>query len=114
MISDLDPTGDVCSNGKTALMKGLNVGDMMNARGITWGWFEGGFDLTQTNANGTDRLRPHHDLGRDPRQDRRLRSRTISRSSTTRPRRTRRTQRPLSVRGDRHLAGRRREPPVRL
>ena len=53
MISDLDPTGDVCSHGKTALMIGRNIGDMMNAKGITWGWFEGGFDLTAKNANGT-------------------------------------------------------------
>ncbi|WP_102223745.1 phospholipase C [Acidimangrovimonas sediminis] len=55
MISDLDPTDDVCSNPKypTALMGGKNIGDMLNARDITWGWFEGGFDLSQTNANGT-------------------------------------------------------------
>ncbi|GHD99413.1 phospholipase C [Defluviimonas sp. 20V17] len=53
MISDLDPTGDVCSHGKTALMTGRNIGDMLNARGITWGWFEGGFDLSVTNPNGT-------------------------------------------------------------
>ncbi|WP_127900993.1 phospholipase C [Solirhodobacter olei] len=55
MISDLDPTGDVCSNPKypTALMTGKNIGDMLNARHITWGWFEGGFDLGMKNANGT-------------------------------------------------------------
>lgn len=53
MISDLDPTGDVCSKGKTALMTGRNIGDMLNARGITWGWFEGGFDLTATNVDGS-------------------------------------------------------------
>jgi phospholipase C len=46
MISDLDPTGDVCSKGKTALMAGRNIGD-------TWGFFAGGFDLTATNADGT-------------------------------------------------------------
>ena len=55
MISDLDPTGDLCSNPKypTALMIGRNIGDMLNDRGITWGFFEGGFDLTATNADGT-------------------------------------------------------------
>ncbi len=55
MISDLDPTGDVCSNPKypTALMAGKNIGDLLNAKGITWGFFEGGFDLTATNANGS-------------------------------------------------------------
>ncbi|MGV8985152.1 MAG: phospholipase C [Cypionkella sp.] len=55
MISDLDPTGDVCSNPKypTALMVGRNIGDLLNAKDISWGFFEGGFDLTQTNADGT-------------------------------------------------------------
>ncbi|MBI1171952.1 phospholipase [bacterium] len=55
MISDLDPTGDVCSNPKypTALMVGRNIGDLLNDKGVTWGFFEGGFDLTQTNADGS-------------------------------------------------------------
>ena len=34
-------------------MTGRNIGDMLNQKGITWGWFEGGFDLTVTNPNGT-------------------------------------------------------------
>jgi phospholipase C len=34
-------------------MSGKNIGDLLNAAGITWGFFEGGFDLTITNANGT-------------------------------------------------------------
>jgi hypothetical protein len=34
-------------------MAGKNIGDLLNTRGITWGWFEGGFDLTITNPNGT-------------------------------------------------------------
>ncbi|QPZ92798.1 phospholipase C [Thioclava electrotropha] len=55
MISDLDPTGDVCSNPKypTTLMGGKNIGDLLNAKNVTWGWFEGGFDLTAVNGNGT-------------------------------------------------------------
>ena len=53
MISDLDPTGDACSKGETALMTGRNIGDLMNDRGITWGWFEGGFDLSAKNADGS-------------------------------------------------------------
>ena len=27
-------------------MSGSNIGDLLNARGITWGWFEGGFAPT--------------------------------------------------------------------
>ncbi len=54
-ISDADPTGDVCSTttGETFQMSGKNIGDLLNAAGVSWGFFEGGFDLTQTNSNGT-------------------------------------------------------------
>ena len=34
-------------------MSGTNIGDLLNAAGISWGFFEGGFDLTLKNANGT-------------------------------------------------------------
>jgi phospholipase C len=34
-------------------MQGKNVGDLLNAKNISWGWFEGGFDLSATNTNGT-------------------------------------------------------------
>jgi phospholipase C len=58
LISDADPIGDVCSTttGAQVQFGGQNIGDLLNARGVTWGWFEGGFDLvgtTQTNPNGS-------------------------------------------------------------
>ncbi|HLK91910.1 MAG TPA: alkaline phosphatase family protein [Polyangia bacterium] len=54
MIGDTDPLGDVCStSGDQNNFAGKNIGDLLNAKGLTWGWFEGGFDLTVTNANGT-------------------------------------------------------------
>jgi len=55
MIGDGDPYLDVCSNPGVdqATIAGRNIGDMLNARGITWGFFEGGFDLTVVNPNGT-------------------------------------------------------------
>ncbi len=54
MIGDIDPANDLCSSKTaTAHMTGKNIGDLLNNAGITWGWFEGGFDLTLTNANGT-------------------------------------------------------------
>ncbi len=34
-------------------MTGHNIGDLLDDAGVTWGWFQGGFDLTVTNANGT-------------------------------------------------------------
>ncbi len=54
-IGDADPYGDVCSTttGDTIQMHGQNIGDLLNAKGISWGWFEGGFDLTLKNANGS-------------------------------------------------------------
>ena len=55
LISDADPVGDVCSTttGAQLAMSGQNIGDLLNSRGISWGFFEGGFDLTVKNANGT-------------------------------------------------------------
>lgn len=55
MIGDADPTGDVCSSSTRAQgqMAGQSIGDLLNAAGITWGTFMGGFDLTITNPNGT-------------------------------------------------------------
>jgi len=54
-ISDADPAGDVCSTttGETFGMSGKNVGDLLNAAGVSWGFFEGGFNLTVTNPNGS-------------------------------------------------------------
>jgi phospholipase C len=54
LVGDADPTGDICSSTTQSVdMSGKNVGDLLNAKGLTWGWFEGGFDLTVTNSNGT-------------------------------------------------------------
>jgi phospholipase C len=52
---DADPAGDVCSTttGETFGMSGQNIGDLLNAKGISWGFFEGGFNLSLTNANGS-------------------------------------------------------------
>lgn len=43
VISDVRPAYDDCSKGRTASMGGKNVGDLLNAKNITWGWFNGGF-----------------------------------------------------------------------
>jgi phospholipase C len=34
-------------------MTGRNIGDLLNARNITWGFFEGGFNLQTVNPNGS-------------------------------------------------------------
>jgi phospholipase C len=51
LVGDLDPTGDVCSGSPTVQMGGQNIGDLLNAKGISWGSFMGGFDLTITNPS---------------------------------------------------------------
>jgi phospholipase C len=48
MIGDVNPAFDDCSNGETASLSGQNVGDLLNAHGVTWGWFQGGFAPTST------------------------------------------------------------------
>jgi phospholipase C len=55
LISDADPTGDVCSSSSTVAMTngGKNIGDLLNSAGVTWGWFQGGFNLSIMNSNGT-------------------------------------------------------------
>jgi phospholipase C len=48
MIGDPDPYYDDCSDPSSAQVSftGRNIGDLLNAKGITWGWFEGGFKPT--------------------------------------------------------------------
>ena len=51
-IGDTDPAYDACSSttGQTISMSGKNIGNLLNAKGITWGWFEGGFAPTSTSG----------------------------------------------------------------
>ena len=48
VTGDPDPAWDDCSNTKypLAAMQGTNIGDLLNARQVTWGWFQGGFRPT--------------------------------------------------------------------
>jgi phospholipase C len=50
-INDADPANDVCSSTTEYFsMSGKNIGDLLNAAGISWGFFEGGFNLSLTNT----------------------------------------------------------------
>ena len=66
LYDDLDPYYDKASSGTTIAMSGKNVGDLLNAKNVTWGWFEGGFrdpSSQHTNIAGqkvTD-YSPHHE-----------------------------------------------------
>jgi len=55
VINDPDPAFDKCSNPKkaTAALTGKNVGDLLTDKGVSWGWFQGGFgDCTATSEVG--------------------------------------------------------------
>ncbi|MGY4304804.1 phospholipase C [Bradyrhizobium sp. USDA 4369] len=54
VMGDPDPHLDKCSGTDTVEMQGKNIGDLLNAKGISWGWFQGGFDLTLTNGGNTN------------------------------------------------------------
>ena len=53
LVGDLDPTGDVCSKGATVQLGGRSIADLLTAKGVSWGSFMGGFDLTMKNADGS-------------------------------------------------------------
>jgi phospholipase C len=54
VVNDPDPTFDDCSNhyAHVSMKYGKNVGDLLNANGVTWGWFEGGFRPTSWDVDG--------------------------------------------------------------
>jgi len=49
VINDPDPVYDDCSNNSGAAannlagLDGKNIGELLNAKGVSWGWFQGGF-----------------------------------------------------------------------
>jgi len=49
------PAFDDCAQatGTLVALTGLNVGDLLNAKGITWGYFQGGFAPTSRNPDGS-------------------------------------------------------------
>ena len=57
IYGDIDPYYDQCSDSShtstspVGIMTGENIGNLLNAKGVTWGWFQGGFAPTGT-ANG--------------------------------------------------------------
>jgi phospholipase C len=75
VIGDPDPYWDDCGSFHPTKMTGKNVGDLLNAKGITWGWFQGGFKptsvvsgkavcgATQLNIGGISigSYNPHHE-----------------------------------------------------
>ncbi|HVW42907.1 MAG TPA: alkaline phosphatase family protein [Amycolatopsis sp.] len=52
VINDPDPAYDDCSNPAyaQASMSGKNIGNLLNAKHVTWGWFQGGFAPSKRNG----------------------------------------------------------------
>jgi phospholipase C len=69
MTGDVDPYYDTCSDGNHAstgalgVMTGPNVGDLLNTGHATWGWFQGGFAPTSTDATGAICGATHTNIG---------------------------------------------------
>jgi phospholipase C len=58
-----DPSLDDCTLAppRTYItMAGKHIGDLLNAKNLTWGWFQGGFKPTSTTSNGTAVCGAHH------------------------------------------------------
>jgi phospholipase C len=55
LYGDDDGFNDVCSTttGTTVQFSGKNIGDLLNGISAWWGWFQGGFNLSAVNPNGT-------------------------------------------------------------
>ncbi|MCG7203231.1 phospholipase C [Streptomyces arenae] len=84
VVNDPDPAFDDCSDkdhtstSALAALQGKNIGDLLNSKHVTWGWFQGGFrpstayngtsgsyakcDTTHTNVGGASVVdySPHH------------------------------------------------------
>ena len=43
LTSDAQPYWDDCSTRDAVSLSGKNIGDQLNAAGVSWGWFQGGF-----------------------------------------------------------------------
>jgi phospholipase C len=58
IYGDLDPADDDCSDSShtttspVGVMTGKNIGNLLDAKHVTWGWFQGGFAPTGTNSAG--------------------------------------------------------------
>ena len=69
VVGDPQPSNDACDtrdNTTSTDPANKNVGDLLNARGVTWGWFQGGFadcNATHTNVGGqtSKDYIPHHE-----------------------------------------------------
>ncbi|HUA00595.1 MAG TPA: alkaline phosphatase family protein [Candidatus Aquilonibacter sp.] len=67
LIGDVRPVGDECvltdpglQTANLVSFSGKTVGDLLNAKNITWGWFEGGFRPTGNDSSNRAICGQHH------------------------------------------------------
>ncbi len=54
LMGDVDPAGDICSDSLDQVsLSGRNIGNLLSTAGVSWGWFEGGFNTADTNRDGS-------------------------------------------------------------
>jgi phospholipase C len=58
VTEDPQPYYDDCSTRDAVSMTGKNIGDLLNAAGASWGWFQGGFRPTTTFSQATGGSQP--------------------------------------------------------
>jgi phospholipase C len=54
LVDDAQPYWDDCSSRDAVAMTGQNIGDQLNAKNLSWGWFEGGFTPTTSYSGPAD------------------------------------------------------------
>jgi phospholipase C len=55
IVGDPQPAGDICdTRDRTSVTDtaNMNIGDLLNQKGVTWGWFQGGFRSTGLDKTG--------------------------------------------------------------
>jgi phospholipase C len=62
LTNNANPYWDDCSTKASLAMTGTNIGDELNAAGISWGYFKGGFRPTTTFAQATGGTQPTSDF----------------------------------------------------
>jgi phospholipase C len=60
IVGDPQPTGDLATSRDNVTMSAANknVGNLLNAKGITWGWFQGGFRAQDDGHGGRTFINP--------------------------------------------------------
>ncbi len=65
VIEDPQPLDDDCSYREQVQFSSnnKNIGDLLNAKGVTWGYFQGGFKPTSRKPDGKAECNATHNIG---------------------------------------------------